>query len=85
MSDWISVDERLPESGDYSVIAYCAQARARADGFLGWQTGGMDMVHVQDYFDDITDGLDSEGKQLYTKWYLSQGVTHWHCMPEPPK
>ena len=70
MSEWISVKDRLPESEDYSVLAY-------------WSAnGGMDMVHIQDYFDDITDGVDDEGNQLYTKWYLSSGVTHW--MPLPP-
>jgi hypothetical protein len=70
MSEWIKCSERLPESEDNSVLAY-------------WPAnGGMDMVHIQDYFDDITDGLDDEGNQLYTKWYLSSGVTHW--MPLPP-
>ena len=43
------------------------------------------MVHIQDYFGDVTCGLDSEGKQLYTKMYLSNGVTHWMPLPSPPE
>ncbi|MDS0790039.1 DUF551 domain-containing protein [Proteus vulgaris] len=68
---WIRCDERLPELGDYSVLAY-------------WGHGGMDMVHVEDYFGDITSGLDENGNQTYTKLYLSQKVTHWQAMPEAP-
>lgn len=70
--NWISVSDRLPELGDYSVLAY-------------WEgNGGMDMVHVQDYFAPITNGRDTEGNLQYTKWYMNVGVTHWQDMPEPP-
>ena len=73
MSEWISVDDRLPESKDDSVLAYFSE------------NGGIDMVHIQDYFDDITNGVDDDGNQLYTKWYISQGVTHWMPLPQPPE
>jgi hypothetical protein len=43
------------------------------------------MIHVEDYFREITAGLTPEGKQLYSKWYITAGVTHWHPMPEPPE
>lgn len=43
------------------------------------------MVHIQDYFDDITAGYNDDGTQRYTKWYISQGVTHWQSLPEPPE
>ena len=72
MSEWISVKDRLPELGDYSVLAY-------------WGHGGIDMVHVADYFKDITAGVDHQGNQRFTKWYLTSGVTHWMPLPEPPK
>lgn len=70
---WVKCSEKLPKLGDYSVLAYFAE------------NGGIDMVHVQDYFADITAGLDEEGNQLFTKWYIGQGVTHWHEMPDTPK
>ncbi len=71
--EWISVKDRIPESKDDGVLVYFSE------------TGGIETVHIQDYFDDITNGLDKDGKQLYTKWYLSQQVTHWMPLPEAPK
>jgi hypothetical protein len=70
--EWISVDDRLPESEDNNVLAH-------------FDNGSIETVHIQDYFDDITAGLDVDGKQLYTKWYISAGITHWIPLPEPPK
>ena len=67
---WVSVLDALPESEDGSVVVYWPENKNR------------EMVHIQDFFDDITDGTDMNGDQLYTKWYLSQGVSHWHAMPE---
>lgn len=71
MSAWIKCSERLPELKDDSVLAY-------------FGNGGIDMVHIEDYFGDITAGVDIDGKQLYAKWYLRQGITHWQPLPEPP-
>lgn len=68
---WRKCSDELPELGDYAVLAY-------------WADGGIDMVHVEDQFRDITNGLDAAGKQLYTKWYLTSGITHWMPLPEPP-
>lgn len=68
---WISVNERLPEIGDYSVLGF-------------FRPGGVDMIHVQEYFKDITAGISESGEQLYTKWYLPQGVTHWMPLPDAP-
>ncbi len=73
MSNWISVDDILPKSSDDSVLVYFSE------------TGGIETVHIQDYFDDITAGLDEGGNQLYTKWYKSQKVTHWMPLPAPPE
>jgi hypothetical protein len=70
--DWIKCSDKIPEMKDDSVLAYFSE------------NGGMGMVHIKDYFEDITCGLDGTGRQLYTKFYLSQGVTHWMPMPEPP-
>jgi len=70
---WISVKDRLPLSKDDGVLVYFSE------------TEGIETVHIQDYFDDITNGKDDKGKQLYTKWYISQKVTHWMELPPPPK
>lgn len=69
---WISVDDSLPESEDNSVL-------------VCFENCSIETVHIQDYFDDITAGLDENGKQLYTKLYISVGITHWKPLPEPPK
>jgi hypothetical protein len=69
---WIKVSDRLPVLGDYSVLAF-------------WPVnGGMDMVHVQDYFAPITNGTGPDSEQLMTKWYLHAGVTHWMHLPPAP-
>jgi len=73
MSEWISVEDRLPELRDDSVLGYFSE------------NGGIDMIHIEDYFEDITAGVNCEGVQMYTKWYISQGVTHWMPLPLPPK
>lgn len=70
---WIKCSDQLPESKDGLVLAYFAD------------TGSIETVHIQDYFDDITNGIDENGVQLYTKWYLSQNVTHWFALPDPPE
>lgn len=83
ISEWIKCSERLPESKDDLVLVYSATGgQIKPNGF---PIGGYDAVHIQDYFDDITCGLDKDGNQLYTKWYLSQGITHWMPFPELPK
>lgn len=80
MSEWISVKNRLPELKDDSVLAYFG-----APDYSGYCSYGIDMVHIEEYFKDIQDGLDQDGNQLYSKWYVSAGLTHWQPLPEPPK
>ena len=67
---WIRIEERTPELGDYSVLVW-------------FEHGAWDMVHVEDWFGDITNGLDENGVQQYTKWYLKQPVTHWAYVNTP--
>lgn len=71
MSEWISVNDRLPELKDDGVLVF-------------FPNGAIETVHIQDYFDDITAGVDDFGVQMYTKWYITQGVTHWMPLPEAP-
>ena len=72
--EWISVNDRLPELRDDSIIAH-------------FDTGSIETVHVEDWFKPITNGLDKNGVQKYTKWYLTANptITHWMPLPEPPK
>lgn len=70
--NWIKCSDRLPELVDDSVIVYFAES------------GSIEFAHIQDYFKDITAGMDEHGNQKYTKWYLMQGVTHWMPPPKPP-
>ena len=70
--EWISVEDRLPESKDDGVLVYFSK------------TGSVETVHIQDYFDDITAGIDEDGTQSYSKWYKSKKVTHWMPLPDPP-
>lgn len=71
--EWISVEEKLPEITDASVLAH-------------FQNGSTETVHIEDWFKDITDGLDEDGRQKYTKWYLkaSNTITHWAPLLMPP-
>ncbi|WP_072205616.1 DUF551 domain-containing protein [Klebsiella aerogenes] len=80
--EWIKCSDRLPESKDDLVLVYSATGGKIKP--YGFPVGGYDAVHTQDYFDDITSGLDKDGNQQYTKWYLSQGITHWMPFPTPP-
>lgn len=71
--EWISVKDKLPEITDASVLAH-------------FQNGSIETVHIEDWFKDITDGLDEDGRQKYTKWYLkaSNTITHWAPLLMPP-
>ncbi len=80
--NWVSVNDALPESKDDSVLV-CSVDGSKYGG-NGFPEGGIDFVHIQDYFDDITAGLDENGKQLYTKRYIEMGITHWMYLPELP-
>lgn len=70
---WISVEDKLPEIADASVLAH-------------FQNGSIETVHIEDWFKDITSGFDEAGNQAFTKWYLkaSNTITHWMPLPESP-
>nr|WP_322740155.1 DUF551 domain-containing protein [Acinetobacter sp. OIFC021] len=73
MPVWISVEDKLPEIADASVLAH-------------FQNGSIETVHIEDWFKDITSGFDEAGIQTFTKWYLkaSNTITHWMSLPEAP-
>lgn len=68
---WTACGDRLPEVRDDSVLVL-------------FDHGGIDMVHIQEYFGDITNGYSDDGEQLYTKYYKTAGVTHWMSLPVAP-
>lgn len=70
--NWIDCNDELPKLKDDSVLVH-------------FDNGAIEAVHIEDYFKDITNGMDANGKQLYTKWYLNQGVSHWVPLPAPPE
>ena len=70
---WVKVEDRLPKLCDDNVLVYFSE------------TGSIETVHIEDYFRDITSGRDENGDQTYTKWYKSQGVTHWMPLPASPE
>lgn len=72
MSEWISVEDRLPELVDGGVLVYFSR------------TDAVETVNIEDYFRQITAGLDDAGNQKHTLWAISQGVTHWMPLPPPP-
>ncbi|MGG5195300.1 DUF551 domain-containing protein [Citrobacter sp. S5] len=80
--EWIKCSDQLPESKDDSVLV--CSVTGSGDNTYGFPKGGFDMVHIQDYFDDVTDGFDENGKQKYTKMYIHAGITHWMPYPELP-
>ena len=71
-NQWISVQDRLPELEDNSVLVY-------------FTTTSIAVVHIEDNFKNIPNGFDKEGNQLYTKWYICSGITHWMPLLDPPK
>lgn len=74
LPQWISVDDRLPELKDDSVLAH-------------FENGSIETIHIEDFFKTITNGFDADGNQLYTKWYLHHEpkVTHWQTLPAAPQ
>ncbi len=69
---WVNCSDRLPLLSDRGILVYFSE------------TGSKETVHVEDYFKDITAGIDADGNQLYTKWYKTQKVTHWMELPDDP-
>lgn len=72
ITEWIKCKDALPTPFDGGILVYFEANDA------------IDLVNCEDYFKEITAGLDENGDQKWTRWYLSQGVTHWALCIAPP-
>ena len=75
--EWIELNtgnDQLPEIKDDSVLAH-------------FENGSIETVHIKDMFGEITAGINENGIQLYTRWYIDHNpkVTHWMELPEAPQ
>ena len=104
MSEWISVKERLPESGEVCLLAckatncYSGKTyRYVCDGFYieRWkEEARYDVSEDQaiEYNEETDEYYLCEGwyERIhnwddYISIYISDTVTHWQPLPEPPK
>ncbi|MEQ9869166.1 DUF551 domain-containing protein [Pectobacterium odoriferum] len=79
--EWVKCSDELPEIKD-DLVLVCSLTGGKNNLFF--PVGGYDCVLIEDFFSDITNGIDEQGNQLYTKWYLTQGITHWMYYPKLP-
>lgn len=104
MGEWISVNDRMPASGEVCLLAckvtYCYSGKTYryvCDGFYieRWKEGaGNDVI------EDLAVEYNEETDEYYLceGWYerinnwddyssvvISDTVTHWMPLPEPPK
>src|SRR5471030_3090210 len=81
MSEWIKCSERLPALRDDSGLVFSLTG----GGQYGFPIGGYYMVHIEDYFRDVGDGLDSEGISYTQKCTYQQGsLTGCHIQIDQP-
>ena len=101
-SEWISVDERLPESGVHCLIG-CTVKRFDGthrqyvcDGYYAERfknlAYGVDDDCISEYNEENDEFYISEGwYEIINNWddygfvAISDTVTHWMPLPEPPK
>ena len=72
-SEWISVDERLPEN--YGPVLVACE---------GLTIGGAAPIAIGSYGGGFWSLSDADGTCYLTK-YMRVVVTHWMPLPEPPK
>lgn len=74
MTAWVACEDELPAWFDGPILAYFQE------------TDSIETVNCEDFFKPITAGLDEQGNQKWTYWYLSHQIriTHWALCPERP-
>ena len=76
MSEWVSVDERLPEIGIDDYYPYSSDMILITDGELVYYGQYEKSPDFKECFID-TDGNDYEDSEIK--------ITHWMHTPQPPK
>ena len=76
-SEWISVDERLPETGDSYIVV--VKLKYEWESEWEYHTDVAVFRFFDGYIDDVWDTFVdwNEGQECH--------VTHWMPLPEPPK
>ena len=86
MGEWISVEDRLPESGKHVLVcceirSFMGKKQYICDGFYAEYKsirGSGDNVDECAYIYD-------EDEDEYSSVVIEDFVTHWMPLPEPPK
>lgn len=71
---WNACEDELPAVFDGPILVYFPETEA------------IETVNCEHFFALITAGVDEQGNQKWTRWYLSHTprITHWAHVPEPP-
>ena len=81
MNEWISIEDRLPESDDWVLISYVdeSDSRLRFVPSVGELRNGKWIT-----LESEIDSINRKDKVDFEKDYLVK-VTHWMPLPLPPK
>lgn len=94
MSDWVSVDDSMPETQKMCIVAYC-DYHGRERITMGWFAPAK-TVDASDFSDEVDGEYDEEKDTYWLKegWndesqeseyhYGISGVTHWQPLPIHP-
>lgn len=76
--NWISVEERLPEPGQFVLCTFPDVAQFWCDFVEGEQDGGGKPTWKRGYV--VRQLVCDNGHR-----WVDEGVTHWMPLPQPPK
>ena len=75
VQEWISVDERLPEEDDNYIVTACDEG-CDGEGILWYDTVVIEAEYYKGEWSWNENG---------TEYDITDLVTHWQPMPQPPK
>ena len=74
MSEWISVEDRLPKDGEVVIAGYIYEFSGEVDAFISWFMHGKFTADV--------DALEASNSCGWGVIEPSIKVTHWAVMPK---